>query len=59
MKAIVEKVHQHVCGHSNYTDMRVLLERNNFWNDQVEKYLSQVLEAIKLLHGRSLLERYL
>ena len=44
VKAIVDKVHPHVWGHSNYADMRVLLERNNLWNEQVEKYLPLVLE---------------
>jgi len=44
LKAIVDKVHRHVCGHSNYSDIKVLLERNGIWDDAVMKYLSQILE---------------
>lgn len=44
-KELIDKVNKHVCGHSNYSDMRVLLKRNNLWNEQVEKYLPQVLES--------------
>lgn len=44
VKKIVDKVHKHVCGHSTYSDIRVLLERNKLWNEQVEKYLQSVLE---------------
>lgn len=44
LKAIVDKVHAHVCGHSNLTDIRILLERNAIWNEQVEKYVGSVLE---------------
>lgn len=43
-KSIVDKVHQHVCGHSSFTDIKTLLERNNIWNADVHKYLSSVIE---------------
>jgi len=44
-KAILDKVHSHVCGHSSFSDMNVLLRRNEIWNADIEKYLSQVLET--------------
>lgn len=40
IKAIVQKVQRRMSGDSNYSDVFVLLERNNFWNSQVEKYLA-------------------
>jgi len=43
-KKIVDKVHKHICGHSNYTDIKLLLERNELWSIDVEKYLTGVLE---------------
>jgi len=44
-KAVVDKVHRHVCGHSNFTDIKVLLERNGLWDAHVQKYLSGILES--------------
>lgn len=29
VKSIADKVHKHVCGHANFTDVRLLLERNS------------------------------
>lgn len=43
LKPIVDKVHRHVCGHSNYQDIKTLLQRNNIWNNDVRKYLYAVL----------------
>jgi len=54
VKSIVDKVHKHVCGHSNYSDMRILLERNNLWNKEVEKYLPLVLERCSNCHTTAL-----
>ena len=42
---IVDKVHKHVCGHSNFNDIRTLLERNGLWSDGCDKYLASVLES--------------
>ena len=44
VKNIVDKVHKHVCGHANYTDYRLLLERNELWNDAVAAYVAQSIE---------------
>lgn len=44
VKRIVDKVHKHVCGHSNLTDIRMFLERNNIWNNAVEKYVNDLLK---------------
>lgn len=42
-RKIVDKIHKHVCGHSNFGDMKTLLQRNNLWDHDTEKYLiSQV-----------------
>lgn len=45
IRKVIDKVHRHVCGHSNYHDMKLLLERNMIWNAEVKKYLSQVLDT--------------
>lgn len=44
-KSIINKVHRHVCGHANYTDMRLLLERNNMWSDVVSDYVGNIIES--------------
>lgn len=31
LKSIVDRVHRYVCGHSSYTDMKILMERNGIW----------------------------
>lgn len=58
---IVNKVHDHVCGHSSYGDMKTLLERNKLCNPEVQQELSTIMENIHhvlyLLHP-PLLERY-
>jgi len=43
-KKIIDKVHKHVCGHSSFTDMKVLLERNDLWDDSAHEYLSNVMQ---------------
>eukprot|EP00171_Calliarthron_tuberculosum_P017605 IDg17605t1 len=45
LKKIVDKVHKHVCGHSSYSDIKILLQRNNLWNHEVMKYLSEQIET--------------
>ena len=44
IRQVVDKVHKHVCGHSNYTDIKILLQRNSLWSNEVQKYLSNTLE---------------
>lgn len=41
--SIIDKFHKNVCGHANLTDIKVFLERNNMWNDAVEKYVSDIM----------------
>lgn len=41
---IVDKVHNHVCGHANLTDMKLLFERNDLWSDVVEEYLFDTMK---------------
>lgn len=44
-KKIIKRIHEHVCGHSNYNDIKLLLQRNKIWSDGCVKYLSQLLES--------------
>lgn len=41
---MVDKVHNHVCGHAVFTYKKLLLERNDFWNDTVASYVSELLQ---------------
>lgn len=44
-KRIVDRVHQHVCGHASFNDIKMLLMRNHIWNENCMKYLAQVLDT--------------
>lgn len=55
IKHIVDKVHRHVCGHSPYSDIKLLLIRNEFWNETVERYLSEIVEKCSGCRHMSLL----
>ena len=44
IKHIIDRVHKHVCGHSCYSDMKTLLQRNDIWDESIQKYLQQTLE---------------
>lgn len=39
---MVDKDHRHVFEHSKYLNIKILLERNNLWSNEVEKYLCRV-----------------
>ena len=51
VQKVIDKVHKHVCGHSNYTDIKLLLQRNGIWSDDAQKYLAQVLEVCENCHA--------
>lgn len=42
-KRILYKVHLHTCGHSTFSDIRTLFERNLIWSEDVEKYCGDVI----------------
>ena len=44
LSRIVKRVHQHVCGHATYGDMKTLLIRNSIWNDEVQRLLADTVE---------------
>ena len=45
VKRIIDKVHKHICGHASFSDIRTLLERNDMWSKEVEKYISSTVET--------------
>ena len=45
LKKIIDKVHEHVCGHKNLSYIKILLQRNNIWIDKVENHLHRVLKS--------------
>lgn len=40
----VYKFHRNMCGHAPLSDVKLLLVRNNFCNDQFEHYLTNTIE---------------
>ena len=44
MRHILNRVHEHVCGHASYSDMRKLPPRNHLWTDDSHLLLSSILE---------------
>lgn len=53
-KAIIDKVHRHICGHSNYTDIKILLERNDMWDESVSQYVKETLEKCEVCRTTAL-----
>ena len=53
-KLIIDKVHNHVFGHSSFTDIKSLLERNGIWNDDAHKCLSTIIETCSSCNETSL-----
>lgn len=47
IKAIIDRFHLHVCGHSDYSDMKTLLARNDLWNDNAQDYLKQIMSICR------------
>lgn len=45
IKAVSDKVQGHVCGHANFTDMRLLLQRNNKCSDMAADYVGRLVES--------------
>lgn len=44
-KKIFDRVHKHVCGHSNFEDISLLLKRNHIWSDDIAHYLGQIFDT--------------
>lgn len=40
VRHIVRRIHEHVCGHAKYGDMKILLQRNKLWSNDTQKLLS-------------------
>ena len=38
VKKVVDKVRKHVCGHASFSDFKILIDRNNIWDFDVEDY---------------------
>lgn len=45
LKAIIDRINSHVCGHARNKEIKLLLQRNKIWNRDVEVYLTQLLET--------------
>lgn len=52
-KAIVDRIHCHICGHARYSDIRTLLQRNNLWSQDVETYLISVISKFRACRATS------
>lgn len=53
-KKIVDKIHRHVCGHSSYSDIKILLERDGIWNETVAKYLAGTIDSCSACRATAL-----
>jgi len=38
VQKIVDKVHNHVCGHASFSNIQTLPKRNDLWNQEIKKY---------------------
>lgn len=54
MKSITNRNYLHVCGHSDYNDMKTLLIRNKLWSDEEPDYLKQTIAACRGRHSTAL-----
>lgn len=48
VQTIIDRVHHHVCGHSDFGDIKTLLQRNKLWSQQAGDYVNQ---SIACCHG--------
>lgn len=46
-KPLLIKTHKYVFGYAAFTGILLLLERNNLWNDAVQKYISQFMSSCR------------
>lgn len=44
VKKIIDRVHKHICGHANRTDFQIILKRNNIWNNEIQGYVSKLIQ---------------
>lgn len=44
-KKIIDKVYKHVCRHAEFSDFKIILERNELWSDQAAQYLSEIIKS--------------
>lgn len=51
---IINKVHKHVCGHASYGDIKTLLQRNKLWDNDIQRYLAQLIEKCQHCRAASL-----
>ena len=45
LKEIIDKVHKHLWGHASLSGTQILLQRNNLWSTEIEKYLNRVVTS--------------
>lgn len=45
VRRTIDRVHHHMCGHPTFSDMRTLLERNNLWSMEAQKYCSEMVAS--------------
>lgn len=43
VKTFVDRVHLHVCDHADFSDIRLLLQRNDLWSSDVNRYLYEII----------------
>lgn len=43
IKRVVDRVHEHTCGHAKYSDINTLLVRDGLWTEAVNQYLTDII----------------
>lgn len=53
VRGIIDRVYKHICGHSSFCDMRLVLEHNSLWSHLLAKCLSNMLYTCSGCHAAS------
>ena len=44
LKHLLDRIHQHVCGHGSLSDIKTLLQRNNLWTNETHQYIAKLMQ---------------
>lgn len=54
VRVIFGRVHKRVCGHSQFDDMKILLNRNHLWSSEADDYLQKSVANFRVSCSTSL-----
>lgn len=50
-KSGIDRVHRHFCGYSNFAGIKLLLQRNHMWTDEITRYTAPVFVTSEHCHS--------